>query len=65
MNLKNKAADAMTGKAITKIAPLLESLHAHLEIQSKELIRIRLAVEKKPTNDGIVEEIITQYQDAM
>lgn len=56
---------AVLDKSVQALVPLMESLHAHLEIQTKELIKIRLLHEKKQISKQRIEKEIEAHQSIM
>jgi len=62
MGIKEKMMESMMNETTKSLGKVLESIHAHLEIMSRELIRTRLEMKQSEVSNDDVEKIIEEYQ---
>ena len=63
MAMGDKIINQVVGKSMKDLAKVLESIHAHLEIQTRELIITRLGMMGKVATKEEIDGIIDEYQD--
>lgn len=62
MGIKDKMMNSMITETTKQLGKVLESIHGYLEIQTKEMIRMRLEARQTDVTDEQIQTILDEHQ---
>ena len=65
MGIQDKLMKNLMNNSMEQLGKVLESIHAHLEIISRESIRTRLEMKKSDVSEEEIDDVLEQYQKSL